>query len=117
MLLEECYDYEPNKGSGAGNWDRAGRECVHDLSAVHEHKFSPYGYEYMHCERHMNIELRARTHFAGEVDLNELAEAAAIVVAQRLRVAERLQQRVRCEHMGTRCEQTLDMVDNGGTMD
>ena len=50
----------------------------------------------------MNIERRARTHFAGEVDLDELAETAAIVVAQRLRVAERLQQRVRCEHMGTR---------------
>ena len=57
----------------------------------------------------MNIAARSRTHFAREVDLDELAEAAAIVVAQRLRVAERLQQRVRCEHMSTRCEHTLDM--------
>ena len=40
-------------------------------------------------------------HFAGEVDLDELAEATAIVVAQRFRVAERLQQRVRCKHEST----------------
>ena len=40
---------------------------------------------------------KTATHFVVEVNLDELSEATGVVVANRLRVSERLEQRVGCK--------------------